>query len=266
LANGNRTATGFSPYQIYGSLGSSSLFSSTLNYWKNISGSFSSLSSFDAILETTRNISGNIVGLSSLNSTIIQIKGLLGNISSTSISVGMINISIIVDGVIVSSSIINGDIELLHNLANGTVTADGSSLADSVTNVVLEGTSTSISTIPSTDITVVFTGIQPNSGEISRVARLGDIWSGQCYHPSHNPSPIPMSGPIITSSSDVLTNQIGTARLGDLVIGWCGHIGRIVSSSNTVLTNQIGTARLGDRTSNVEVGNIITSSSNVLAG
>ena len=76
-------------------------------------------------------------------------------------------------------------------------------------------------------------------------ARFSDIWVGICI--CHPPIPVVgMAGPIVTASPNVITNNLGQARLTDVVIGFCGHPGIIVSASGDTNVNSLGTARIGD--------------------
>lgn len=76
------------------------------------------------------------------------------------------------------------------------------------------------------------------------IARIGDRTQGTCFHPSH--PPLDIGGTIITGSPNVFTNNIPTARLGDLVETDCGHIGKIITGSTVDITNELLTARIGD--------------------
>jgi len=76
--------------------------------------------------------------------------------------------------------------------------------------------------------------------------RLGDIAVGICVCKPHSPPPIGMIAVVVTSSSDVSTNNKGTARCADIGITPCGHVGIILSCSGDVITNGRGTARSGD--------------------
>ena len=97
------------------------------------------------------------------------------------------------------------------------------------------------------------------------VARLGDRTFGTCSHPSHIPQQI--GGTIITASADDITNNKGTARLGDLVLTDCGHKGEIITGSPNVLANDKPIARLGDKISNLAPykAEIVTASPDRLA-
>ena len=65
---------------------------------------------------------------------------------------------------------------------------------------------------------------------------------------------------------DVNTNNLGTARLTDIVLGFCGHTGVISSSSTITIINNLGVARLGDNVTGCLVGTIVTSSSDTVCG
>ena len=97
------------------------------------------------------------------------------------------------------------------------------------------------------------------------VARLGDRTFGTCSHPSH--IPLKIGGTIITASPDDITNNKGTARLGDLVLTDCGHHGEIITGNPNVLANDKPVARLGDKIANKApyVAEIVTASPDRLA-
>lgn len=88
-------------------------------------------------------------------------------------------------------------------------------------------------------------------------ARLTDIWAGICC--CHPPIPcIGMAGPIITSSTDDQSGNLGTARLTDMTIGYCGHPGIIVTSAPGCRANSLGKARIGDSVVGCNIGTIVT--------
>lgn len=91
-------------------------------------------------------------------------------------------------------------------------------------------------------------------------ARLTDLFAGVCVC---HPIPIPMTGVIITGSSNVNTNELSSARLTDIVLGACGHVGTIVGASGNVNINELGAARLGDPVAGCLVGTIVSGSGNV---
>lgn len=94
------------------------------------------------------------------------------------------------------------------------------------------------------------------------VARITDLFAGVCVCCSYSPA---MGGTIITGSGNVQTNELGTVRIGDIVLGYCGHTGVIVGGSGTVTVNGIGIARLGDAVAGCLIGTIVSSSGNVTA-
>ena len=80
------------------------------------------------------------------------------------------------------------------------------------------------------------------------VARIGDRTIGVCCHPSHPCKTV--GGTIITGSPDVITNERLTARIGDLVLTDCGHIGYIITGSPNDIANNRLIARIQDKVSN----------------
>jgi len=88
-------------------------------------------------------------------------------------------------------------------------------------------------------------------------SRLSDMWSGICCCHS-DPTCISMTGTIITGSPNHFSGGLSVARLGDMVIGACGHPGTIVTSSAGSFTNGLGKARVGDQVVGCAIGNIIT--------
>ena len=97
------------------------------------------------------------------------------------------------------------------------------------------------------------------------IARLGDRTHGVCYHPSH--IPLTIGGTIITGSPDVITNEKSTARVGDLVLTDCGHIGMIITGSPKVDANDNLVARLEDKVAGKApyIATIVTASSDTFA-
>ncbi len=94
------------------------------------------------------------------------------------------------------------------------------------------------------------------------IARVGDIWSGRCCC-HDDPTCIRMSGPIVTSSSNVNANSRGIARLNDIVMGNCGHKGYIATCSPNINCNGIGVARCGDAVAGCSIGRIVKCSGDV---
>jgi len=93
------------------------------------------------------------------------------------------------------------------------------------------------------------------------LARQNDVFIGECFcHPPQQS--IPMEGIIVTCSRDTLINNFGAARITDIVIGNCGHIGLIVSGSGNIKINNLDAARIGDSVVGDLVGIICTASGN----
>lgn len=99
-------------------------------------------------------------------------------------------------------------------------------------------------------------------GYMPLVARLGDLGVGICYR---HVSPIPMSGMVAGGSGNVVCNGLGVARIGDIVIANCGHVGTIYSGSPDVLANGLPVARLGDGFAGDFVGTIASGSADTAA-
>ena len=78
---------------------------------------------------------------------------------------------------------------------------------------------------------------------MSSTTSVGDMWVGVCI--AHK-TPIPMAGIIVMGGSTTTTDGNSSARIGDLCIGFCGHVGVIVSSSGSVTTDGCSFARIGD--------------------
>ena len=97
------------------------------------------------------------------------------------------------------------------------------------------------------------------------VARVTDTFAGVCV--CHPPTPsIPMTGAIITGSDSVQSNGLGIARVGDTVLGVCGHIGLIVDGSGSVSAGGIGVARTGSTVTGWLIGTITGGSGDVSSG
>ena len=83
--------------------------------------------------------------------------------------------------------------------------------------------------------------------------------------PAHD-APIVVTGFVSPGSPNVLTNMMPAARMGDQVIGSCGHTAIVIMASATVRANFMGKARLGDQVAGVWNGTILGGSPNVLVG
>lgn len=90
------------------------------------------------------------------------------------------------------------------------------------------------------------------------VARLGDKTTGTCK--THGAQ----EGRIVQASQDVLTDSIGTARLGDMIQANCGHTAKIVTASSVTYADSIGVARLGDKGEGTYTCTIISASEDTI--
>ena len=92
-----------------------------------------------------------------------------------------------------------------------------------------------------------------------QVARIGDLGVGVCC--CHCPACcISMAGTVVTGSGDDITDNSPTARLSDIVIGFCGHLATIVTGSSTVFTDNLNEARVGDTFVGCFTGTIVSGS------
>lgn len=96
------------------------------------------------------------------------------------------------------------------------------------------------------------------------VGRVTDVFVGVCMCCPN--APIPMTGSITTGSTDITSDGLGAARVGDLVVGLCGHTGVISSGSDNVLANGLGVATVDSTVTGCLVGKITTGSETVITG
>lgn len=76
-------------------------------------------------------------------------------------------------------------------------------------------------------------------------SRIGDAGVGLCA--CHPPSPpIPMTGVIISGASSHKVENSSVARIGDIVLGVCGHTGVLVGGSSNSKSEGSGIVRVGD--------------------
>jgi uncharacterized Zn-binding protein involved in type VI secretion len=91
------------------------------------------------------------------------------------------------------------------------------------------------------------------------MARVGDAFAGICC--CHvDPTCIGMTGVIVTGSPNTQADGIPVARVGDLVIGACGHSGVITSGSGNSQADGIPIARVGDGVAGCLIGTIVSGS------
>ena len=98
-----------------------------------------------------------------------------------------------------------------------------------------------------------------------QICRISDLGTGPCCHSSHNGC-VTKTGFIVTgaSTSQVESGQI--ARVGDVVIGFCGHSGIIVGGSGNVSAEGSGLARVGDPFAGTFSGVLITGAATTTSG
>ena len=97
------------------------------------------------------------------------------------------------------------------------------------------------------------------------VARVGDIGVGICC--GHPPAPcIPMTGTLITGATNFLSESLPVSRIGDIMIGSCGHIGTMITGCDTFTIIGSGVCRIGDSFSGVFSGAVISGSTKFLVG
>jgi len=90
-----------------------------------------------------------------------------------------------------------------------------------------------------------------------QVARVTDMGVGTCCCHKKCKG---MTGFIITGSEDDTTNSLQTARVGDIVLGACGHVGILVSGSEDVITDNQQEIRVTDPFVGCFSGTIISGS------
>jgi len=97
---------------------------------------------------------------------------------------------------------------------------------------------------------------------MSSVSRLNDSGSGNCCCHSDPPC-INVSGIIITAAPSTNVGGPQMARYGDVVLGYCGHVGVIVS---TMVTTTPGVARIGDLFVGCYAGVLVTGAPTTIGG
>lgn len=99
---------------------------------------------------------------------------------------------------------------------------------------------------------------------MNAISRIGDIGVGICC--CHPPIPcIGMAGIIVTFSSDVIVNNRGAGRVGDIVLGGCGHVGVLVNGSSLSITNERSQAFVGSVFAGCFTGVIVSGSGDVFS-
>lgn len=83
------------------------------------------------------------------------------------------------------------------------------------------------------------------------VCKLGDTGMGGCLHSSHAPTlPFPYVTVFASSAVTVMTNALGTVRVGDAGISSCGHPTVALLGSPTVMSEKLPTHRVADTGAN----------------
>jgi len=97
------------------------------------------------------------------------------------------------------------------------------------------------------------------------ISRITDVGVGICC--CHPPIPcIGMVGVLITGADKTNVENQPISRIGDIMIGSCGHIGIINTGSLTINVENSPTARVGDSFVGCFSGVIITGSDTINAG
>ena len=78
---------------------------------------------------------------------------------------------------------------------------------------------------------------------MSKTARITDIGVGICVC---HIVPIPMTGVIITGAGNKKVENQLTARITDIVLGYCGHTGVIITGNSTLEVANQSQSRIGD--------------------
>lgn len=92
------------------------------------------------------------------------------------------------------------------------------------------------------------------------VCRVSDTVVGTCF--AHN-SPVPFVGTWAAGSSQVVAENLGVVRVGDIGTTSCGHTIMAISGSSNVVADGIPVVRIGDTVIVVQGGTgVIASGSN----
>jgi len=72
----------------------------------------------------------------------------------------------------------------------------------------------------------------------------GDIGVGICCC-HDDPKCIPMTGIIVSGSTDTFIENIPAARTGDIVVGVCGHVGVLIDGSSNINIDSANRYKVG---------------------
>ena len=95
----------------------------------------------------------------------------------------------------------------------------------------------------------------------SPIARIGDMGVGVCC--AHNGC-ISMTGKLITGAITVLAENSQVSRIGDIMLGDCGHIGIMITGSGTVMAEGSPVVRIGDSFSGTFSGVVVSGANTVV--
>lgn len=90
-----------------------------------------------------------------------------------------------------------------------------------------------------------------------KISRITDRWTGICCCHT-DPTCIGMGGKIISGNATHQSGSLNVARIGDMVIGDCGHPGRIVTGAPKQFSSGPGVARITEFVTGCTIGRIIT--------
>ena len=98
------------------------------------------------------------------------------------------------------------------------------------------------------------------------IARVGDIAVGTCCCHEDEPQCRPFVGIVSTGAGTIIIEGQQAARIGDIVIGDCGHTGIISTGMGNVMMEGIGAATIGSIVVGCLDGIIVTGAGTVTAG
>lgn len=89
------------------------------------------------------------------------------------------------------------------------------------------------------------------------IARTGDVGVGTCC--CHPPAPcIGMSGVAIGGAAITTAEGPNVVRIGDIMIGGCGHVGVMVSGAGATSVEGSPASRLGDAFAGCFTGSVVS--------
>lgn len=89
------------------------------------------------------------------------------------------------------------------------------------------------------------------------VSNITSIGTGICC--CHPPIPcIGMTGILITGAQTHITEGLKTSRIGDIVLGNCGHVGIMVTGNSIYISEESPVVSIGDTFTGCFTGTLIT--------